>query len=152
MSDESPTDLEIPQKGRIHVYAVESIKTTKDEVSAQGFGSSSPLAVPQKETHFVWRGELFSSPGNLSGSSNACKQLDQLATNFADNYRRSLSRLFVPLGTSPYVIHFGVPADVQQSYKDVGDEYERVRDLTEAERDNFLAAFQEANRKSTEKK
>jgi hypothetical protein len=132
------------------VYAVETTKTTRDEVSAQGFGYTSPLAVPQKETHFVWQGELFNGPGSLSGSSNARKELDQLASNFADNYRRSLCHLSVAQGTSPYDIHFGVPADIRQSY--VGDEHERVRNLTDVEREAFVTAFREANRKAAKKK
>lgn len=131
------------------MYAVEKVITTKDEISAQGFGSSSPLDVAQKETHFVWKAELFHSPGNLGCSSNARKRLDQLASNCAENYRRSVSHLSGAQETSPHIMLFDVPNDVRQSY--VGDEHERVRDLTEDERANFLAVFQEANRQATEK-
>lgn len=130
----------------IHIYAVQTTRATEDWVTSQGFGRSKPLNRPETTTTFYWEGNLFpnqSMPGNAQGLTHSFGfrgSIEQLAENFAENYRGRQNPDLQNLGSASYSFTFEPPN---------GNTLEGARVLSSTEKEEFLTAFQRANIKAT---
>lgn len=138
----------------VHVYVVELAISHADTVSQQGFGHSTPLAVPERRITYNWKGKLHSttfershpqSREGYTGSSNAHADIAELARNFAYNYRERQNPDLEKQGSPSYTLQFGPPEEVAQKVKEQYGDGAIVRGLTAVEQKAFMNAFQEAN-------
>ncbi|MCX6695880.1 MAG: hypothetical protein NTU61_06250 [Candidatus Altiarchaeota archaeon] len=118
----------------IQVYAIEETVTHKDDITAQGFGYSTPLSAPVKKTHFRWQGKLHGSGPGVTGNSNSNETLDGLAENWSSNYLQHPNPAAKAAKQPSYGLDFSPPSELKGA-----------RPLTMPEREQFIDAFRKAN-------
>jgi len=147
----------------INIYAVEDTvtKTHDDHVTRQGFGYSSPLAQPQitNETFYRWQGRLQPNAAeqttNPQGveSSNSRSSIEELAENFAQNYRDRQDPVLQKKGDTSYSLQFQpTQAQLTELMKTNAEVARVIRALNPDEQRRFMEAFHEANKASVQKK
>ena len=128
----------------VNVFAMEYTRTYRDQVSRQGFGSSSPLVEPEATvTSYHWSATWPKDVHAATGASNDSGDLRRLAENFAINYPRFPRSEREPVQISTE------PTDEAKDYASrVAEGTGEVRPLTLDELTGFLVAFQEARERT----
>lgn len=146
----------------IYIYASEHERGTIDTVTEQGFGYSMKLDTPQRSTTYHWEGILHptahegqnpSSREAYEVSRNAQDSLADLAKNFSLNYLGHLNEKLEERGEASYTFSFEPPKEIaeQSKYAKGRGEKNGIRALTEAEEEQFLEAFRQANQEAIKK-
>lgn len=145
----------------IHIFAIEHTETTKDTVTKQGFGYSSPLESPQTKTFYHWEGKLNPTEFERTypqgkegyvGSSMADEDIEGLAENFAARYRETQNPELQKRGESSYSLKFEPSENVARKTEAAHGKEARVRGLTQDEHRKFMDAFSRANQEATKNK
>lgn len=148
MSHEGGSSPERQEKpGIVYLYAIDSVQTTQDSVTRQGFGYSSPLKKPIATTRFAWDGILYptemdkSMPDRAHGVRTGAvrEKVEDLALGFADQYRRTKPTA----GPAYQLTSSSLPS--KPMFAGTGT----LRTLTETEHDQFMDAFRRANEAAT---
>ncbi len=145
----------------IDIYVVEEMKTHTDNITEQGFGYSSPLETPQKQTRYAWEGKLQAteyerknpqSREGYVGDSMSQDDIEKLAQNFAYNYRTCQNPDLQKSGESSYSLKFEPSEEVIRKFKEQHGENATIRGLNAEEQKRFMDAFRKANKEATKKK
>lgn len=151
-----PEKGELNRPSTVNIFAIEdkTTKTHEDHVTKQGFGYSTPLATPEvsESTYYKWQGRLHPNPAQRASkpegfqSSNVRDSLEELAENFAQNYRDRQDPVLQQRGQASYSLEFQPTQDQIEELRKANPDVARVvRGLNQEEQKRFMAAFQKAN-------
>jgi hypothetical protein len=154
---------ELHRTSAINIFAIDDkvTRTHEDHVTQQGFGYSSPLAKPEvtKSTYYRWEGRLHPNAAerttNPEGtqSLNVRDSLEELAENFAQNYRDRQDPVLQQRGEASYSLQFQPTQEQIYELKKTSPDVARVvRGLNQEEQEKFMAAFRKANQAAAQKK
>jgi hypothetical protein len=147
---------ELHKKSIVNVFAIEDLttKTSEDHVTGQGFGYSSPLEKPMQSNQVAYRWEGMIHPTALQAKSkpemirayNVRDTLQELAENFAQQYREHQDSLLQANGESSYAIQFAPTQEQVAELLETSAQVQRVvRGLKPDEQEAFMSAFAKAN-------
>lgn len=111
-----------------------------------------------KETQYVWEGKLHQSEGerkvgktrdDVMKDSYVSSSLDSLAKNFASQYQERQDPELKARGESSYGLKFIQEEELEGLDVPNTGNNTSLRGLTEQEREEFINAFQEANREAS---
>lgn len=152
ISTEPLHGAELHKASTINIFAIQDTKTYEDRVTKQGFGVSTPLATPQESTYYRWQGRLHPNPAERTTqpegtqSSNIRDSLEELAENFAHNYRDRQDPVLQQRGEASYSLQFQPTQEQIEELKKTNPDVARVvRGLTQEEQERFMTAFKKAN-------
>ncbi|MGD0576658.1 MAG: hypothetical protein ABSA74_01105 [Candidatus Staskawiczbacteria bacterium] len=137
----------------ISIYATQETITDEGMATPKGYPYSRKLEKPQTRTTYHWEGPIFLEPGKTPYSSMGKAEIDDLAENFANNYRIHQNPELQKRGESSYSLKFGAPEKtIEEMKKKYPSGRISFRDLTPKEQDEFLEAFQKDNQRAMEAK
>jgi len=154
---------ELHRASTINIFAIEdkTTKTHEDHVTKQGFGYSSPLARPEvsESTYYRWQGRLHpiaaqraTNPEGVQ-SSNSRGSLEELAENFAQNYRDRQDPVLQQQNEASYSLQFQPTKEQLEELRKANQDVARVvRGLNPEEQKRFMDSFLKANKAAVGKK
>ncbi len=94
------------EPNKIKVYAIQTTRFSKGEVTKHGWGHSTLLKTPEVDISYRWQGKLYGSKKDIVSSSNTRGDIADLAENLADNIKNHPSSQYNQSEVPAYSLNY----------------------------------------------